>query len=38
MNSIQNAGGPQVFLIDTAKNPPSLDVTVDDASWSGVRQ
>jgi hypothetical protein len=38
MQTIQNSGGPQVFLIDLSKNPPSLDVTVDDASWSGTRE
>jgi hypothetical protein len=37
MNTIQNVGGPTVFLVDLSKNPPGLDVTVDDASWSGSR-
>jgi hypothetical protein len=37
MNTIQSVGGPGVFLLDLAKNPQSLDVTVDDASWSGTR-
>ena len=37
MNTIQNVGGPIVFLIDLSKNPYGLDVTVDDASWSGSR-
>ncbi len=37
MATIQNAGGDQVFLFDTAKRPPSLDITVDDASWSGTK-
>ena len=38
MATIQNAGGDQVFLFDTAKKPPSLDITVDDASWSGAKE
>jgi hypothetical protein len=38
MNSIQNSSGAEVFLIDTSKSPPSLDVTVADASWSGVKE
>lgn len=38
MSSIQNVGGDQVFLYDTGKTPPSLDITVDDASWSGTRE
>jgi hypothetical protein len=37
MNTIQMVGGPSVFLLDLSKNPQGLDVTVDDASWSGVR-
>jgi hypothetical protein len=37
MNTIQRAGGPGVFLLDLSKNPQGLDVTVDDASWAGVR-
>jgi hypothetical protein len=37
MNTIQMVGGPGVFLLDLSKNPQGLDVTVDDASWSGVR-
>lgn len=37
MATIQNVGGDQVFLFDTSKKPPSLDVTVDDASWSGTK-
>jgi hypothetical protein len=38
MQSIQNTGGEQVFLVDTAKKPPSLDITVDEASWSGRKE
>jgi hypothetical protein len=37
MNTIQKVGGPGVFLLNLAKTPQGLDVTVDDASWSGVR-
>jgi hypothetical protein len=36
-NSIQQASGDIVFLLDLAKKPNSLQVTVDNASWSGVR-
>lgn len=38
MQTIQNKGGNQVFLLDLSKKPVSLDITVDDASWSGVRE
>jgi len=34
MQTIQNAGGSAVFLLDVSKSPPKLDVTVDGASWS----
>ena len=37
LQTIQQARGPEVFLLDLSKSPPSLDVTVDDASWSGSR-
>lgn len=37
MQTIQNASGSEVFLLDTSKSPPGLDVTVDDASWSGAK-
>jgi hypothetical protein len=37
MNTIQNRGGPEVFLLDLGKSPAGLDVTVDEASWSGVK-
>jgi hypothetical protein len=36
MQTIQNTGGSEVFLLDMSKFPHSLDVTVDGASWSGV--
>ena len=35
MQTIQSAGGREVFLLDLSKSPRRLDVTVDDASWSG---
>jgi hypothetical protein len=38
MHAIQTTGTDVVFLFDRSKEPPSLDITVDDASWSGVRQ
>jgi hypothetical protein len=38
MDTIQKADGPGVFLLNLAKQPLGLDVTVDDASWSGVRR
>lgn len=37
MQTIQNAGGEEVFLVDLAKSPPRLDLTIDEASWSGDR-
>jgi hypothetical protein len=37
MNTIQKVGGPGVILLDLSKRPYGLDVTVDDASWSGTR-
>jgi hypothetical protein len=38
MSTIQNAGGPEVFLLDLSKTPATLMVTVADASWSGHRE
>jgi hypothetical protein len=38
MQTIQQANGDNVFLIDQAKSPWSLDVTVDGASWSGQKR
>lgn len=40
MQTIQNQGGEpgEVFLFDQAKSPPNLMLTIDDASWSGVRE
>jgi hypothetical protein len=37
MQTIQNADGDEVFLLDLSRIPHRLDVTVDDASWSGSR-
>jgi hypothetical protein len=38
MRTIQNASGPEVFLLDLSKTPPTLMVTVADASWSGQKE
>lgn len=41
MQTIQNTGNTpdlQVFLLDLSKNPRSLMITVDDASWAGRKQ
>lgn len=38
MQTIQQANGDTVFLVDQAKRPWSLDVTVDGASWSGAKR
>lgn len=38
MNTIQNVGGTEVFLLDLSKSPLRLDLTIDDASWSGEKQ
>lgn len=38
MQTIQQRSGDNVFLLDLAKTPRHLDVTVDDASWSGDKQ
>ena len=37
MDTIQNASGDEVFLLDLSRSPASLHVTVDDASWAGIR-
>lgn len=37
MRTIQQANGDNVFLVDQAKSPWNLDVTVDGASWSGTK-
>ena len=38
MSTIQNISGAEVFLLDTSKSPPTLMVTVADASWSGTKE
>ena len=37
MDTIQNSGGNEVFLLDLSKSPHSLSLTIDDASWSGAQ-
>ncbi|KQZ77245.1 hypothetical protein ASE06_02765 [Sphingopyxis sp. Root214] len=37
MDAILAASGPSVFLLDTVRSPDRLDLTIDDASWSGNR-
>ncbi len=37
MDAILAASGPHVFLLDTVRSPDRLDLTIDDASWSGNR-
>lgn len=37
MDAILAANGPSVFLLDTVRSPDRLDLTIDDASWSGTR-
>ena len=37
MDAILAASGPYVFLLDTVRSPDRLDLTIDDASWSGTR-
>ncbi len=38
MDTIQQVGTSVVFLLDLAKSPASLDINVDDASWSGTKE
>jgi hypothetical protein len=38
MQTIQQARGDNVFLVDQSKSPWRLDVTVDEASWSGTKR
>jgi hypothetical protein len=38
MDSLQNVGGDAVFLLDLSKSPRTLMVTIDDASWAGVKE
>ncbi len=37
LDTVQNVGGTEVFLLDLGKSPHRLDLTIDDASWSGER-
>jgi hypothetical protein len=37
MNTIQQVGTSVVFLLDLSKGPYGLDVTDDEASWSGSK-
>ena len=37
MDTLQNAGGTEVFLLDLSKSPRALTVTVDGASWAGTK-
>jgi hypothetical protein len=37
MDAILAASGPYVFLLDTVRSPDKLDLSIDDASWSGNR-
>lgn len=37
MDAILAANGPYVFLLDTVRSPDKLDLSIDDASWSGNR-
>lgn len=34
-NTIQNVGGTSVSLLELAKSLRTLQVTIDDAPWSG---
>jgi hypothetical protein len=38
MQTIQQVGTQQVFLLDLSRTPHQLDLTVDDASWSGTKR
>jgi hypothetical protein len=38
MDTIQNRGGDAVFLYDPTRTPPTLMVSVADASWSGSKR
>lgn len=37
MDAILATSGPYVFLLDTVRSPDKLDLSIDDASWSGNR-
>lgn len=38
MNTIQQVGTSVAFLLDLSKEPHRLDITDDDASWSGDKE
>lgn len=38
MDTLQNAGGEALFLLDLSKSPRTLMVTIDDASWAGSKE
>jgi hypothetical protein len=38
MNTIQQVGTSVVFLLNLSKTPHGLDITDDEASWSGSKQ
>jgi hypothetical protein len=38
MDTLQNASGNEVFLLDLSKSPRTLMVTVDEASWAGTKE
>lgn len=38
MNTIQNVGGDEVFLLDLSKSPNELNLTIGDAAWFGSRE
>src|SRR4029077_19913572 len=37
LDTIQISNGPQVFLLDLSRSPLTLEITDDDASWSGAK-
>jgi hypothetical protein len=37
MNTVQQVGTSVVFLLNLSQSPHRLDITVDNASWSGSR-
>ena len=38
MDTLRNAGGKADFLLDLAKSPRALQVTVEGVSWAGVKE
>lgn len=37
LDAIVSTSGPHVLLLDTIRGPNRLDLTINDASWSGLR-